>query len=455
MKTFVWSKKVIRNGWIRTIAALFTLVTILMTGSCNKNDTEFSSDDPSGQLMQKSAEIRPKEAETQEVRKIYFGHRIFKREKGTPALETVVLENPEFNCFDNKMVINLRNGSDARTRVSSAEIKIDGKMVFGPSDFSKKVSFITKEITGLMPESVLEVRLTSGPGSFIDLWIEGTTKVITPVFEQTGPLLLNSEAPDLPAVSVNGISGTWSPGTINTSDDGTFTFIFTPDDGQCATGATMNIMIELSDVEGNVYKTVKIGNQLWMADNLRTTMYRNGELIGTTPAGQDISLESTPKYQWAYDGNESNVPGYGRLYTWYAVNDSRNVCPTGWHVSTDTDWITLADFLISNNYGYEGSGSDIGKSLASATGWAPDPVGGNVGNDITSNNSSGFTAVPAGSRNGNGLFSSLGRYAAWWTSSEKSGMSGVYRDMYSKMNTLNSGGANKKNAASVRCVKNQ
>jgi uncharacterized protein (TIGR02145 family) len=94
------------------------------------------------------------------------------------------------------------------------------------------------------------------------------------------------------------------------------------------------------------YKTVKIGTQVWMAENLRTTKYRNGDFIGTTtPATLDISGESTPKYQWAYDGIESNVASYGRLYTWYAITDSRKVCPAGWHVPNSSEWNTLFAYL--------------------------------------------------------------------------------------------------------------
>jgi len=98
----------------------------------------------------------------------------------------------------------------------------------------------------------------------------------------------------------------------------------------------------VKDIDGNVYHTVTIGTQVWMVENLKTTKYRNGDLIGTsTPATLDIRGESNPKYQWAYDGNESNVAVYGRLYAWYTLTDSRNVCPIGWHAPTDTEWTTL------------------------------------------------------------------------------------------------------------------
>jgi uncharacterized protein (TIGR02145 family) len=121
----------------------------------------------------------------------------------------------------------------------------------------------------------------------------------------------------------------------------------------------------IKDVDGNVYTSVTIGTQVWMVENLKTTKYRNGDLIGTTnPATLDITGETSPKYQWPHDGNESNVATYyGRLYTWWAVTDSRNVCPTGWHVPSYAEWTTLTDYLTNNGYGYEGTGGDIAKSM--------------------------------------------------------------------------------------------
>ena len=100
------------------------------------------------------------------------------------------------------------------------------------------------------------------------------------------------------------------------------------------------------DIDGNSYKTVKIGSQEWMAENLKTTKYRNGDSIKTTiPSTLDLTNETSPKYQWAYGGIESNVATYGRLYTWYAVTDSRNVCPIGWHIPSDSEWTILTNYL--------------------------------------------------------------------------------------------------------------
>jgi uncharacterized protein (TIGR02145 family) len=102
----------------------------------------------------------------------------------------------------------------------------------------------------------------------------------------------------------------------------------------------------ISDIEGNVYQTVKIGQQTWMAENLKVTKYRNGDAIGTTSApDQDIFSEVAPAYQWPYNGIMSNADKYGRLYTVSAMSDSRGVCPNGWHVPTDDEWTEVVDFL--------------------------------------------------------------------------------------------------------------
>ena len=190
-------------------------------------------------------------------------------------------------------------------------------------------------------------------------------------------------------------------------NDMTFTTFFT--------GITGTV----NDIDGNSYKTIGIGSQMWMAENLKTTKYSNGDLIGTTtPATKDIQSENTPKYQWSYEGIESNVATYGRLYTWYVVTDSRNVCSTGWHIPTDAEWTTLTDYLTNNGYGYGGSGNDIGKSMAATSTWFTNGIAGTVGNDLASNNSSGFTALPSGYRNWDGNFYYIGKFSYMWQAKE-------------------------------------
>jgi uncharacterized protein (TIGR02145 family) len=211
----------------------------------------------------------------------------------------------------------------------------------------------------------------------------------------------------------------------------------------------------VADIDGNVYKTIQIGTQTWMAENLKTTRYRNGELIGTTtPSSFDLINELTPYYQWAYNGDEGNVPTYGRLYTWFAANDNRSVCPMGWHIPSDDEWTTLSDYLINNGYGYGGSGSDIGKALAAQSDWGNYTVPGTIANDKASNNTSGFTALPGGYRHTQGTFFYKGSNGYWWSSTSYQNNKYAYiRDMSSHFNNFTNYYYQKREGFSVRCLK--
>jgi uncharacterized protein (TIGR02145 family) len=224
---------------------------------------------------------------------------------------------------------------------------------------------------------------------------------------------------------------------------------------------TTTSSVTVTDVDGNVYQTVTIGTQVWMVENLKTTKYRNGDLIGTTtPATLDIDAEATPKYQWAYEGNESNVNTYGRLYTWYAVTDIRNLCSTGWHVPSDVEWTTLENYLIANGYNYDGTTTEnkIAKSLATATNWTSSSNSGAVGNTDYpgKRNATGFSALPGGSRYGNGTFNGfLSFYGIWWSSTESDydQYQALLRYIHADNSYLDTGGYLKVSGASVRCIK--
>jgi uncharacterized protein (TIGR02145 family) len=225
----------------------------------------------------------------------------------------------------------------------------------------------------------------------------------------------------------------------------------------------------VKDIDGNAYRTVTIGPQVWTVENLKTTRYRNGELIGTTtPATLVIEGESIPKYQWAYGGNERNVATHGRLYTSYVATDSRKICPMGWHVPTDAEWTTLTDYLINNGYDYGNGyqGMDIAKSLAATTGWVADDTLGSVGNDQASNNRTGFTALPSGVRGEDGNFYNLGHIGNWWSTTERdpafmqglteiivNSPGGMLRTIYHDYCYVNSYNNNKKYGMSIRCLK--
>jgi uncharacterized protein (TIGR02145 family) len=196
----------------------------------------------------------------------------------------------------------------------------------------------------------------------------------------------------------------------------------------------------VTDIDGNVYSIITIGTQTWMKENLKTTRYLNGDSIKTTsPAILNISKESSPKYQWASGGDESNVATFGRLYTWYVVTDSRKICPRGWHIPSDEEWTVLTDFL---------GGEAIAGSKLKETGtihWS------SLNEDAT--NESGFTALPGGYRDNYTSFLKFGNNGYWW-SSEVYGESfswvrGVSYNSTKVSRTFNFGMA----AYSIRCIK--
>jgi uncharacterized protein (TIGR02145 family) len=215
-----------------------------------------------------------------------------------------------------------------------------------------------------------------------------------------------------------------------------------------------------SDADGNVYKTVTLGTQVWMAENLKTTKYSNGDLISTTdPATKDIRDEVNPKYQWASAGQENIVADYGRLYTWSVVTDSRNVCPTGWHVPTDAEWVTLNDFLVESGYGIENDKNSIAKAMADKSFWHTVPEEGSIYSD-QSNNRSGFSAVPNGDRYDYKDFAGYGYFCSWWTTTETGAgyesNTVFYRGIYSTQSTLLRLSSNKDAIAfGVRCLKDK
>ena len=170
----------------------------------------------------------------------------------------------------------------------------------------------------------------------------------------------------------------------------------------------------MTDQDGNIYKTVKIGNQWWMAENLKVTHYRNGDAIPNVTDKIEWTGLSTGAY-CAYDNNESNADIYGYLYNWYAVDDSRNLAPEGWHVPTDEEWKELEIFLgmsqsDAENTGYRGTNE--GSKLAGSVNLWDD---GRLENNAAFDESS-FSALPSGYRSHffGGSFEYLGKMAFFW-----------------------------------------
>ena len=192
----------------------------------------------------------------------------------------------------------------------------------------------------------------------------------------------------------------------------------------------------VTDVDGNVYNTVTICGQVWMKGNLRVTKYRNGDIIGTTSAG--TSGESTPKYQWPSDGNESNVSIYGRFYTYYVVTDSRGIAPAGWHIPSQSEWETLVTCL-GGDYSLIGG---ILKETGTTHWQSPN----------NASNTYSFTALPAGYRNYS-TFNLFGQLAAYWSTTATTSTEAYTPYVYNNSTTLLTNGSTKNYGYSVRCIK--
>mgnify|MGYP000305016983 CR=1 FL=1 len=164
--------------------------------------------------------------------------------------------------------------------------------------------------------------------------------------------------------------------------------------------------------DGSVYRTVKIGDQWWTAENLRETKYRNGDDIPEVPDRSSWSDLSTGARS-VYDNDESNVDTYGYLYNWYALEDNRNIAPLGWRVPADADWTALVNFL-------EGKSVAGGKMKEMGTGHWQSP---NTG----ATNESGFSALPGGARDAGGWFLQLYCIAFLWSAEEENSDKAFYR----------------------------
>jgi len=207
----------------------------------------------------------------------------------------------------------------------------------------------------------------------------------------------------------------------------------------------------VTDVDGNTYQTIKIGNQCWMAENLKVTHYRNGDAIPNVPDNTAWAALSTGAY-CSYENDDTYVATYGRLYNWYARDDSRNIAPEGWHVPTDEEWKQLEMALgMSQSEADDISfrGTNEGSKLAgNASLW-------NDG-DLKNNaafGESGFSALPGGYRHSSGSFGSLGYGASFWSSIEYYSGSAWPRTLYCYDSDVYRGSSSKQSGFSIRLVR--
>jgi uncharacterized protein (TIGR02145 family) len=227
-------------------------------------------------------------------------------------------------------------------------------------------------------------------------------------------------------------------------------------------------MPTVTDIDGNIYNTVQIGGQCWIRENLKVTKYRNGDDIPTGPSYAEwMNIRTTgayaiyPHYHEDIEGLNSDaevLEAYGALYNWYAVDDWRGLCPSGWRVPTDQEWTELGDYVEAQGYP-NGAGNTL-KSCRQVD----SPLGGdcstnehprwNLGNTPHGNDAFGFSALPGGHRWYVGYFYEVGHSGSWWSSTHNSASYSWYRKINKGSSRLSREfDGHKRSAYSVRCLR--
>jgi uncharacterized protein (TIGR02145 family) len=204
----------------------------------------------------------------------------------------------------------------------------------------------------------------------------------------------------------------------------------------------------LIDQEGNVYKTIVIGTQEWMAENLKTSVYRNGEPIPTLFDGISwaASVEGARSY---YNEEPSYACPYGQLYNWYACVDDRHLCPTGWHVPLDSEWWALITFLDPNadslNLFPNKAGDMLKSNAENASLWHTSTT--------ATHNTSGFSGVLGGGRYIDGEFGGFGIQTLWWSCTEDDEYSAWMHSVDKNLNSTSRWYQPKNYGLAVRCIR--
>jgi uncharacterized protein (TIGR02145 family) len=192
----------------------------------------------------------------------------------------------------------------------------------------------------------------------------------------------------------------------------------------------------VTDYDGNVYPTVTIGNQVWMAANLRVKHFRDGSAIPDVSDSSAWAALTTPAY-CSYENSTTNATTYALLYNWAAVTDTRNLAPAGWHVPTDAEWQTLVTYL--------GTGAGGKLKSTGTTLW-------NTPNSGASN-STGFNGIPGGDRSYNSVFHYIGMYGCFWTTTESTSTEGIEFVLTYSSSNVTRMAYSKGLGLSIRCVK--
>jgi uncharacterized protein (TIGR02145 family) len=415
------------------------------------------------------------------------------RYKGNPGVTNIPIGSNNLTSFNDCFILYIANGSLSNI-ISRAVIKLDGQEVLNTSDFSNKELLHKFEVCNLSPESILEVTVLGVPGSYLDIWMEGKPRIsvitapitnITNLSAVSGGIIINNSSVEIIARGVC-FSSTEVPTiedyhTTDGAGSGEFISIITvpdlygyvygyrkyyvrayastnqttyygntlefrnnfgPCDG-CETGT-------VSDIVGNIYNTVRIGDQWWMSENLKTTKLNDGTPIinRLDPLSVSIIDEHPGAYCW-YNHDVSYSQTYGALYNWKIVNTGK-LCPEGWHVSSLADWIELRHYL-------ERGWPTLWGGPLKTTGTIEDGTGLWYFPNEGATNHLGFNGIPGGQRSVYVDFCDMGTKAYYLMStrhgepeSDELAQAAV---LYSYPDDLNFGPFDMRSFASVRCVK--
>ncbi len=220
----------------------------------------------------------------------------------------------------------------------------------------------------------------------------------------------------------------------------------------------------VTDIDGNKYKTVIIGAQEWMGENLKVTKFNDGTLISNVV--DSTAWGKLKKSAWAYNDNDSlNNQKFGKLYNWYVVGEkNKNVCPLGWHVPSDKEWSRLID--SQGDFAFAASKlKSVEKNMWISPEYLTvenvDSKGGKsedttkfISQNIENTNSSLFSAIPGGFRFNNGSFMFTGYGAYFWSSEDPKKLGNGVRLLVNDMGSVGGyGSADKNHALSIRCLK--
>jgi len=208
---------------------------------------------------------------------------------------------------------------------------------------------------------------------------------------------------------------------------------------------TLSIVIydSVFDIDGHKYTVIPIGNQFWLRENLWVTRYRNGDVIPKVTTDAQWKIMAVGAWCF-YDNLQSNDSVYGNLYNWHALGDPRGLCPLGWHVASDSEWIELSEFL---------GGDSVSGGKMKSTGTIEQNSGLWYAPNKSADNSSGFSGLPGGYRINYGTFYSLGNVAYFWSSSDTALVNAWNYILDANNGKLNRNFNLKTNGFSIRCTK--